>query len=247
MPQMDGLECLDRIMVQRPCPVVMVSSVTAAGAEATLEALRLGAVDFVAKPTGAVSLRMQEFGPTLKEKVRTAAAARLPASHRLRERVQFRTGRRRCASAARGLTPRRSMIAQCSRAGPGSCWSAPRPVGHRRSKRCSRHCRRAFPGRSWSPSTCRQGLPDRSPSAWPGSARSAFSRSRNPRVWKPAVSTSDEAMPTSWSPGDLRARRDDRSLQPRLSVASQHGPAGPLGDAACSGHPAGRSIDDRHG
>lgn len=92
MPQMDGLQCLDRIMVQRPCPVVMVSAVTAQGAEATLQALRLGAVDFVPKPAGAVSLRMQEFGPTLKEKVRTAAAARLPASHRLRERVQFKSG-----------------------------------------------------------------------------------------------------------------------------------------------------------
>lgn len=92
MPQMDGLQCLDRIMVQRPCPVVMVSTVTDEGAEATLEALRLGAVDFVAKPSGAVSLRMQEFGPTLKDKVRTAAAARLCASHRLRERVQFRIG-----------------------------------------------------------------------------------------------------------------------------------------------------------
>ena len=52
MPQMDGLACLDRIMVERPCPVVMVSSLTAEGAEATLEALRLGAVDFVAKPEG---------------------------------------------------------------------------------------------------------------------------------------------------------------------------------------------------
>jgi two-component system chemotaxis response regulator CheB len=92
MPQMDGLQCLDRIMVQRPCPVVMVSAVTAAGAEATLEALRLGAVDFVPKPAGAVSLRMQEFGPTLKAKVRTAAAARVSASHRLRERVQFKIG-----------------------------------------------------------------------------------------------------------------------------------------------------------
>lgn len=92
MPQMDGLQCLDRIMVQRPCPVVMVSSVTAEGAAATLEALRLGAVDFVPKPSGAVSLGMREFGPTLKGKVRTAAAARLPASHRLRERVQFKIG-----------------------------------------------------------------------------------------------------------------------------------------------------------
>ena len=42
MPQMNGLECLDRIMLERPCPVVMVSSLTAEGADATLEALRLG-------------------------------------------------------------------------------------------------------------------------------------------------------------------------------------------------------------
>ena len=91
MPQMDGLACLDQIMVQRPCPVVMVSSVTSEGAAATLDALRLGAVDFVSKPTGAVSLRIDEFAPILKEKIRAAATARLPASHRLKERVRFRT------------------------------------------------------------------------------------------------------------------------------------------------------------
>jgi two-component system, chemotaxis family, protein-glutamate methylesterase/glutaminase len=90
MPQMDGLACLDRIMVQRPCPVVMVSTITAAGAEATLNALRLGAVDFVAKPTGAVSLHIDEFAPTLREKIAAAASAKLPAARRLRERVQFR-------------------------------------------------------------------------------------------------------------------------------------------------------------
>ena len=50
MPQLDGLATLDRIMIEHPCPVVMVSSLTAEGAETTLEALRLGAVDFVAKP-----------------------------------------------------------------------------------------------------------------------------------------------------------------------------------------------------
>jgi two-component system chemotaxis response regulator CheB len=87
---MDGLACLDRIMLQRPCPVVMVSSVTSEGAEATLDALRLGAVDFISKPTGAVSLRIDEFAPLLKEKIRAAASARLPASRRLKERVQFR-------------------------------------------------------------------------------------------------------------------------------------------------------------
>jgi two-component system chemotaxis response regulator CheB len=90
MPQMDGLECLDRIMVRRPCPVVMVSSVTAEGADATLNALELGAVDFVPKPSGAVSLGINEFAPMLKDKIRAAASARVPASHRLRERVQFR-------------------------------------------------------------------------------------------------------------------------------------------------------------
>ncbi len=92
MPQMNGLECLDRIMLQRPSPVVMVSTVTAEGADATLDALRLGAVDFIAKPTGAVSLRIDEFAPIFKAKVRMAAAAKLPASRRLKERVQFRAG-----------------------------------------------------------------------------------------------------------------------------------------------------------
>lgn len=91
MPQMNGLECLDRIMVQRPCPVVMVSSLTAEGADATYDALRLGAVDFIAKPGGAVSLRIDEFAPLLIDKVRAAASARLPASKRLRERVQLKT------------------------------------------------------------------------------------------------------------------------------------------------------------
>lgn len=92
MPDMDGLECLDRIMVERPCPVVMVSSLTEAGAEATLEALRLGAVDFVPKPGGAVSLRMDELSEELVRKVRAAAGARLRLASRLRDRVRHRIG-----------------------------------------------------------------------------------------------------------------------------------------------------------
>jgi len=92
MPGMDGLQCLDRIMVHRPGPVVMVSSITADGADATLNALQLGAIDFVAKPSGAVSLRIDEFAPMLKDKIRAAAGARVPASRRLRERVQLRAG-----------------------------------------------------------------------------------------------------------------------------------------------------------
>jgi two-component system chemotaxis response regulator CheB len=94
MPQMDGLECLNRIMLQRPCPVVMVSTVTEEGARTTLDALRLGAVDFVAKPSGALSLTMDEFAPTLVSKLRAAVAAKLPASRRLKDRVQFRVNGR---------------------------------------------------------------------------------------------------------------------------------------------------------
>jgi two-component system chemotaxis response regulator CheB len=90
MPRMDGLSCLDKIMVERPCPVVMVSSLTAEGADATLEALELGAVDFVTKPGGAVSLAIDEFGPLLIEKVKAAAVSRVRRSHRLAERLRSR-------------------------------------------------------------------------------------------------------------------------------------------------------------
>jgi two-component system, chemotaxis family, protein-glutamate methylesterase/glutaminase len=90
MPEMDGLTCLDRIMIEQPCPVIMVSSMTAEGADATLEALRLGAVDFVAKPTRAVSLRIEELAQPLIEKVRAAAGAKLRTSLRLRDKVRHR-------------------------------------------------------------------------------------------------------------------------------------------------------------
>lgn len=92
MPEMDGLTCLDRIMVERPCPVLMVSSLTAEGAEITFEALRLGAVDFVAKPDGTVSLHIDEFGPLLVSKIRSVAQVKIKASLRLRERVRHRMG-----------------------------------------------------------------------------------------------------------------------------------------------------------
>jgi two-component system chemotaxis response regulator CheB len=108
MPQMDGLACLDRIMVERPTPVVMVSSLTAEGAETTLEALRLGAVDFVAKPEGAVSLRIHEVAPDLVAKVRAAARAHLPSSRRLKDRIRHRIG---AAPAAR-LEPSRRAAAE---------------------------------------------------------------------------------------------------------------------------------------
>ncbi|TWB12238.1 two-component system chemotaxis response regulator CheB [Nitrospirillum amazonense] len=92
MPQMDGLTCLDQIMVEQPRPVVMVSSFTEAGAEVTLEAMALGAVDFIQKPDGAISLKMDQLGPGLVDKVRRAAGARLRRSHRLAERLRRQAG-----------------------------------------------------------------------------------------------------------------------------------------------------------
>jgi two-component system chemotaxis response regulator CheB len=95
MPRLDGIACLDRIMVERPCPVVMVSSRTEAGAADTITALELGAVDFIPKPEGPVSLEIDRLAPPLVEKVRSAAAARLPATLRLADRVRARSGLKR--------------------------------------------------------------------------------------------------------------------------------------------------------
>ncbi|GGD08825.1 chemotaxis-specific protein-glutamate methyltransferase CheB [Aureimonas glaciei] len=100
MPEMDGLACLDQIMLLRPCPVVMVSAMTEAGADVTLEAMVLGAVDFVPKPGGAISLKMDALGPLLVEKVRAAATARPPKAYRLAERLRRRNGERKPAGMA---------------------------------------------------------------------------------------------------------------------------------------------------
>ncbi|MEU4241460.1 chemotaxis-specific protein-glutamate methyltransferase CheB [Actinoplanes sp. NPDC026619] len=77
MPEMDGLSCLAQIMEQHPTPVVMVSSLTERNALVTLEALELGAVDFVPKPGGTVSLNIDEVAGELITKVRAACSARL--------------------------------------------------------------------------------------------------------------------------------------------------------------------------
>lgn len=77
MPEMDGISALSLIMAERPVPVIMVSSLTTKGALATFEALNLGAVDFVAKPDGTISLSVEDIARDIIGKVRTAARARL--------------------------------------------------------------------------------------------------------------------------------------------------------------------------
>ncbi len=77
MPRMDGIDFLSRLMRLRPTPVVMVSTLTERGAEVTLKALELGAVDFVAKPKIGVADGLRQLGADITEKIRTAAQARV--------------------------------------------------------------------------------------------------------------------------------------------------------------------------
>ena len=77
MPRMDGLTFLRKIMSLRPTPVVMISTLTQAGADATLQALEIGAVDFVAKPTAAIGAAMADLSAELHAKVKAAAHSRV--------------------------------------------------------------------------------------------------------------------------------------------------------------------------
>ena len=75
MPRMDGIDFLSRLMRLRPMPVVMVSTLTERGADVTLKALELGAVDFVAKPKIGISDGLRQLGDDITDKIRTAAKA----------------------------------------------------------------------------------------------------------------------------------------------------------------------------
>jgi two-component system chemotaxis response regulator CheB len=106
MPGMNGLEFLDKIMTLRPMPVVMVSSLTAQGADATLAALEIGAVDVAQKPTG--RSEADRFGLILREKVRLAARA---------------TARRRTPGPLPAATLRPTgQVAQAPQSGGGPPW-----------------------------------------------------------------------------------------------------------------------------
>jgi two-component system chemotaxis response regulator CheB len=77
MPKMDGLEFLGRLMKLRPMPVVMISSLTERGSEVTLQALELGAVDYVAKPRAENVALLQGYAEEIRDKIRAAHGAQL--------------------------------------------------------------------------------------------------------------------------------------------------------------------------
>lgn len=77
MPRMDGIEALRRIMATSPLPVVMVSSLTTEGAKATLDALEVGAVDFLSKNLADLSLNILQVREALLEKVKQIGRRRM--------------------------------------------------------------------------------------------------------------------------------------------------------------------------
>ncbi|OJF70154.1 chemotaxis response regulator protein-glutamate methylesterase [Alteromonas sp. V450] len=77
MPKVDGLRFLEVLMNARPTPVVMISTLTEKGADATLRSLELGAIDFVAKPKIGVAQGMAEYHELIVDKIRTAARSKV--------------------------------------------------------------------------------------------------------------------------------------------------------------------------
>ena len=82
MPRMDGLAFLENLMRLRPTPVVMISSLTERGADTTLQALALGAVDFISKPKLDVARGLEEYAEEIVGKVKAAAKAKVRALDR---------------------------------------------------------------------------------------------------------------------------------------------------------------------
>lgn len=79
MPRMDGLSFLEKLMSARPTPVVMISTLTEEGADATLRALELGAVDFIPKPKLGIASGIREYTDLIVEKIQEAAVAKVKA------------------------------------------------------------------------------------------------------------------------------------------------------------------------
>lgn len=112
MPEMDGLTALSLIMAERPVAVVMVSSLTEQGALATFEALNLGAVDYIVKPGGTISLSIDKITEELVGKVRAAARARLKGRGSAGKGLAQSMRDQREKIAARPLAVRRSIAAE---------------------------------------------------------------------------------------------------------------------------------------
>jgi two-component system chemotaxis response regulator CheB len=111
MPHVDGLQATAEIMTTNPKPIVIVSSESKEGAASTLRALELGAIEFVAKPSGGIDLDMQSVKDDLLRKVRMAAKVRVVrTATRLASSIQNAGGSQKPAAPAKA-SPRPSPAA----------------------------------------------------------------------------------------------------------------------------------------
>jgi len=115
MPVMDGLTTLKELMKVCPTPVVVLSSLTQEGTEITVKALQLGAVDFVPKPSGSISLDLQKVKEELIQKVKVAARVRPSPLHP--PRLALSPSKRK-EEGLKQLPPKKLVLVGTSTGGP---------------------------------------------------------------------------------------------------------------------------------
>ena len=118
MPRMDGLTALQKIMQDCPTAVIMLSSLTQEGSETTIKALTLGAVDFVPKPSGAISLDIAKVKEELIAKIKVCARAALKNVHTVPLLMQVRP--KAPIVQATGGVPDKLVIIGSSTGGPNA-------------------------------------------------------------------------------------------------------------------------------
>ena len=115
MPRMDGIDFLGRLMRLRPMPVVMISTLTERGAEVTMKALELGAVDFVSKPRVGLANGLNELATQIVDKIRVAAVAQVRRAPRVPAPVRTAAGAANAvASSAAPASPSMSLLGRLS-------------------------------------------------------------------------------------------------------------------------------------
>lgn len=86
LPDMSGLEVLDKIMQNSPTPTIILSTLSTKGAKVTMDAIKLGAVDFITKPSGAISLDLDKIDTDIVEKIISASSAKIQQKATKKER-----------------------------------------------------------------------------------------------------------------------------------------------------------------
>src|SRR3954451_15407331 len=122
MPHMDGLQATEVIMSSKPKPIVIVSSESRDGADITLKALELGAIDFVAKPSSGIDLDMNAVREELTRKLRMASKVRVVRTA-VRSKLQMEV-----ATSAPRTEPVNAAAAAAEAARPGAAVLNYRPV-----------------------------------------------------------------------------------------------------------------------